>query len=179
MTRSLTSRAKPISCVTTIMVIPSLARFFGFKSSRGLAEYLREEDELSNLLRKTTVDKLTLLPAGSLTRNPYELLSSQRMFDLLDEVSKRYPDRYIILDSTPVQVAAEISVLSNFIDGILLVVRYGKSSRKVIQESVEKVGKDKLLGVVFNCFEGKFSNEYYYNYYGGTGKKIFKRFQGN
>ena len=50
---------------------------------------------------------------------------------------------------------------------------------EVIQESVEKVGKDKFLGLVFNCYEGKFSNEYYYKYYGGTEKKIFKRFRRN
>jgi exopolysaccharide/PEP-CTERM locus tyrosine autokinase len=155
---------------------PSLANCFGLQNSRGLAEYLLEEDELSNLLCKTAVDKLTLLPAGRLTRNPYELLASQRMFDLLDEVSKRYQDRYIIIDSTPMQVAAEISVLSNFIDGMLLVVRYGKPSRQVIQEAVDKIGKEKFLGVVFNCFEGKFSNEYYYKYYGDTRKRTSRIF---
>jgi exopolysaccharide/PEP-CTERM locus tyrosine autokinase len=158
---------------------PSLSGLFGFKSSRGLADYLMEEGDLSNLLRKTPVDKLTLLPAGSLTRNPYELLSSPKMFELLEEVSNRYPDRYIILDSTPVQVAAEITVLSKFVDGILMVVRYGKSSRKIIQESIQKVGKDKFLGVVFNCFEGKYSNEYYYKYYGESRKKIFRMFRKN
>jgi len=156
---------------------PSLATLFGLKNSRGLSDYLLEEDELSNLLCKTAVDKLTLLPGGRLTKNPYELLSSQRMIDLLEEVRDRYQDRYIILDSTPAQVAAETSVLSKFIDGIILVVRYGKSSRKVIRETVEKIGKEKFIGVVFNGLEGKYPNRYYYKYYGDTRRKTFRFFR--
>lgn len=156
---------------------PSLTKLFGLKNSRGLSDYLLEEDELSNLLCKTAVDKLTLLPAGRLTKNPYELLSSQRMIDLLEEVRDRYQDRYIILDCTPAQVAAETSVLSKFIDGIILVVRYGKTSRKLILETVEKIGKEKFIGVVFNGLEGKYPNRYYYKYYGDTRRKTFRFFR--
>lgn len=160
---------------------PSLARLFGLKNSRGLSDYLLEDDQLSHLLCQTRVDKLTLLPAGRLPRNPYELLSSEKMKGLLEEVRNRYDDRYIILDSTPAQVAAETRVLSKFIDGIILVVRYGKASRKVIQETVEKVGKEMVLGVVFNGLEEKhmYSYHHYYQYYGGSQKKRFKFFRRN
>ena len=158
---------------------PSLCKIFGLANCRGLSDYLMEEGELSDLLQKTAIDKLTLLPGGSLTKNPYELITSNRMMDLLEEVKTRYEDRYIILDSTPVQVTAETNVLSKFIDGVLLVVGDGKASRAVIQETVERIGKEKILGVVFNMFEGKYSDEYYYKYYGsddGVRKRIFGRF---
>ena len=156
---------------------PSLCNIFGFKNCRGLSDYLSEKAELKDLFFKTGIEKLTMLPGGALTRNPYELLSSKRMSDLLEEVKNRYEDRYIILDSTPVSVAAETSVLSKFVDGIVLVVRYGKTSRHVIQQIVEKIGKDKFLGVVFNGFEGQYTNEYYYKYYGNDRKKLFKIFR--
>jgi protein-tyrosine kinase len=155
---------------------PSLAGLFGLQNPRGLQDYLTEESELSQVLCKTAVDKLTLLPAGQAARNPYELLSSRRMMDLLEEVKNRYDDRFIILDSTPAQVAAETNVLSRFIDGVVLVIRAGKSSRKVIDETIKTIGKEKFLGVVFNGFEGQHTNRYYYKYYGGSRKKMFKLF---
>jgi exopolysaccharide/PEP-CTERM locus tyrosine autokinase len=154
---------------------PSLCNTFGLDNCRGLSDYLLEEAELSDLLCKTSVDKLTLLPGGTMTTTPYELLSSQRMIALLEEVKHRYEDRFIILDSTPAQVAAETGVLSKFVDGIVMVVRYGKTSRKVVQETMERIGQDKFLGVVFNCSEGRFLNEYYYKYYGGDRKKNSRR----
>jgi protein-tyrosine kinase len=144
---------------------PSMSGLFGFKNTKGLSDYLLEQDELSNLLCKTAVDRLTLLPAGQLAGSHYELLSSQRMIKLLEEVKNRYQDRYVIVDSTPAQVAAETSVLSRFIDGIILVVRYGKSSRKLIQSTMEKIGEEKFLGVVFNVMHAKYTDKYYYRYY--------------
>jgi exopolysaccharide/PEP-CTERM locus tyrosine autokinase len=147
---------------------PSLCKIFGIGSCRGLSDYLQGEEELGSLLQKTAIDKLTLLPGGSLTKNPYELLTSTEMRELLEEARNRYEDRYIILDSTPAQVAAETGVLSKFTDGIVFVIGYGKSSRNVIQETLENIAKEKVLGVVFNMFEGKYSDEYYYKYYGGT-----------
>lgn len=145
---------------------PSLCQIFGLDNNcTGISEYLQGEEQLSNFLRKTTIDNLTLLPAGRMTKNPYELLSSKKMRDLVEEVGKRYEDRYIILDSTPAQVAAETGVLSKFVDGVVLVIGYGKSSRELIQNSVEKIGKEKFLGVVFNYSEGNYTKDYYYKYY--------------
>ena len=145
---------------------PSLCQIFGLDNNcTGISEYLQGEEQLSNFLRKTTIDNLTLLPAGRMTKNPYELLSSKKMRDLVEEVGKRYENRYVILDSTPAQVAAETGVLSKFVDGVVLVIGYGKSSRELIQNSVEKIGKQKFLGVVFNYSEGNYTKDYYYKYY--------------
>jgi len=157
---------------------PSLCQIFGLdNNSPGISEYLQGEGQLSNFLQKTSTDNVTLLPAGQMTQNPYELLSSRKMRDLVDEVGKRYEDRYIILDSTPAQVAAETGLLSKFIDGVVLVIGCGKSSREVIQHAVKKIGKEKFLGVVFNYFEGNHTHDYYYDYYGASGKKTSRIFK--
>lgn len=149
---------------------PSLCKIFGIGSCKGLSDRLRGEAELGSLLQKTAFEKLTLLPGGSPTGNPYELITSREMREFLEEVRNRYDDRYIILDSTPAQVGAETSVLSKFVDGIIFVIGFGQSSRYVIQETLQNFPKEKLLGAVFNMFEGKYSNEYYYKYYGGNNK---------
>ena len=154
---------------------PSLCKIFGVGNCNGLSDYLSEEGELNNYLYKTAIDKLTVLPAGLSPRDPYELLTSNRMMKLLEEIRNRYEDRYVIVDTTPAQVGAETSVLTKFIDGVILVVRYGKTSRKLIQETAERIGKDKILGVVFNAFEGTYTNEYYYKYYNVVSDSIIKK----
>ena len=158
---------------------PSLCNIFGLTTCTGLSDYLQEEAELSNIFCKTAIDKLTLLPAGPSKENPHELMTSKRMMDLLTEVRNRYADRYVILDSPPVKVAAETSVLSGFVDSVVLVSAWGTAPRKLLLETVEKIGRERLLGVVFNGLDVKSLNSYYYNYYGdkskysgGTGKKI-------
>ena len=86
------------------------------------------------------------------------------MIGLLQEVEDRYQDRFIIIDSSPAQVAAETEVLGRFIDAVVLVVRYGKSARTLIRHSIDKIGKEKFAGVVFNGLDSKKSSGHYYNY---------------
>ena len=101
---------------------------------------------------KTGIKKLTLLPAGTPPANPAELLSSNQMSGLLAEVKARYPDRYVIIDSPPPHSTAEAQVIARQVDGILIVVKYRGTDRDLIADLVEKLDKEKVLGVVFNFF---------------------------
>ncbi len=132
---------------------PSLASLFGLTNDRGLANHLRSGDDLGSLIKKTALDKLTIIPAGPPPVNPAELLGSEVMQALIAEVSARYPDRFIFFDSPPLQAASETSVLAKQVDGIVLVVRWGRSGRKQVQQLVDTLGKEKILGVVFNACE--------------------------
>jgi Mrp family chromosome partitioning ATPase len=75
----------------------------------------------------------------------------------------RYRDLFIILDATPSQVTAETSVLANYVDGIIFVVMAGKSPREAIQKSIEKLGRKKILGIVFNGYHKTYKS--YHKYY--------------
>ena len=147
----------------------SVHRMLGFEPAEGLSEYLQTDEPLSKYLLRTPMMKLTVLPAGHSVRNPAELLTSAKMRHLFEEARERYPDRFIIVDSSPVNLAAETLSLSQNVDAVVFVVRYGYSSQDLIEEAIAKVGEDKILGIVFNCFEsppGKYS--YYkkkYPYY--------------
>ncbi|MCD4754202.1 MAG: polysaccharide biosynthesis tyrosine autokinase [Deltaproteobacteria bacterium] len=147
----------------------SAHRMLGFEPAEGLAEYLQTDEPLSKYLIRTPMMKLTVLPAGHSVRNPAELLTSAKMRLLFEEARERYPDRFIVVDSPPVNLAAETSSLSQNVDAVIFVVRYGYSGQDLIEEAIAKVGEDKILGIVFNCFEsppGKYS--YYkkkYPYY--------------
>jgi exopolysaccharide/PEP-CTERM locus tyrosine autokinase len=131
---------------------PALAPLFGLSKSSGLVDYLREDAELSDLIVKTSVDKLSLLPSGEPPVNPAELLSSSRMSSLVQELSARYEDRIIIFDSPPFYVASESTVLSRQVDGVLLVVRSGGAGKPQIQMMLDTVGADRVIGVVFNAY---------------------------
>jgi protein-tyrosine kinase len=149
---------------------------FGFDERvPGLSEYLSKGGQLPELLKKTVVDKLTILPGGTLPANPSELLSSQAMKDLLEETKNRYHDRYIIVDSPPPQLTAETTALAKFIDGIIVVVRSGKTPRKLVDELVAKLGREKILGVVLNGYKTPASERYGYGRYkaykNGYGKR--------
>ena len=94
--------------------------------------------DLRNVLRKTPVDKLTLLPAGETgMHSPAELLASERMRRLVEEVKTRYNDRYIIFDTPPVQATTEPSVLAGAMDCVLMVVRRNGADKAAIEESIE------------------------------------------
>ncbi len=132
---------------------PSVHQMLGIQAQEGLSDYLQGGDPLSKFLFKTPLTKLTVLPAGNPPRNPAELLTSSKMTALLKEARERYSDRFIILDSPPVNLAAETLTLTKHVDTVILVVRYGKSMEDVVEQAVEKIGREKILGVVFNGFE--------------------------
>lgn len=153
---------------------PTIASLFGLpNSNKGLVNHLRDGADLSLLIRPTNIPKLSLLPAGKPPTNPAELLGSNRMTEMIQEVVSRYPDRYVLLDSPPSMVAAETSVLANHVDGVVLIVRWGFSPREQVKQLIDTIGREKIIGVVFNAFqvnelEKKLYAKGYHGYYAGN-----------
>jgi len=145
---------------------------FGFNDEiDGLSDHLSKGRDLPSLLKKTVVDKLTILPGGPTPANPSELLSSKAMKALLKETKSRYSDRYIIVDSPPPQLTAETTALANYIDGIIIVVKFGTTPKQMVKDLVEKFGKEKLIGVVFNGYHVPVTERYGYGRYDRYGKQ--------
>jgi exopolysaccharide/PEP-CTERM locus tyrosine autokinase len=148
---------------------PSLHQMFGYSSTQGLHEYLTGKRKLPDLFIRTRIEKLSMLTAGSSSPNPSELLSSTMMQEFLEEAKGRYQDRFIIIDVPPSQVTAETNVLASYVDGIIFVVMAQKSPRETIQRSIENLGKEKILGIVFNGYSQSYKSyqKYYKKYYEG------------
>lgn len=152
---------------------PSLQTFFGLNLGNGLTNYLSFNDEVGKLIHPTGLDKLSIIASGPLPENPAELISSEKMAKMLDEITQRYDDRLILLDCPPYHAAAETLVLSQQVDKVILVVRWDKSSKEDIKRVVDSIGKEKILGVVFNAYEinfidRKLQGSGYNNYYTET-----------
>ncbi|HCY86021.1 MAG TPA: exopolysaccharide biosynthesis protein [Desulfobacteraceae bacterium] len=129
---------------------PSVHKLFGVENNKGLSDHLSSDIPLNALLKKTFIDKLTLLPGGSVPPNPSELLSSEQMRTLLSEVKSRYSDRYVIIDTPPPYITSETNAIARVVDGIIIVVRQGKTRKKEVQDIVDIYGRDKILGVIKN-----------------------------
>jgi exopolysaccharide/PEP-CTERM locus tyrosine autokinase len=143
---------------------PNLHTYFDLNLNGGLAQFLSYDEELSRLLFKTKIEKLTLLPAGEPPQNPSELLSTNKLTTLIQEVKSRYDDRFIIFDSSPMQQTVEPKLLAQEVDGIILVVASGLSNRSTVKRCVDTLGRDKILGVVFNKSK-ETDQTYNYHYY--------------
>jgi len=145
---------------------PSIHRMLNVKTSQGIQEYLKEGTSLAPFLTKTSLKKLTLLPGGKPCSNPSELLCSQKMRLLVDELKSRYDDRFIIFDSPPGQFTAETTFLARLMDAVILVARYGKTPRELILETIGNIGRERIFGIVFNAsHERDRDYRYYYRYY--------------
>jgi exopolysaccharide/PEP-CTERM locus tyrosine autokinase len=146
---------------------PTIHSNFGFGQVVGLSEHLATGVDIAKILLKSPVPKLTIFPAGQPPRNPTELLSSKKMQTLLGEVASRYDDRFILIDSPPPSMAAETTAIVNFVDGVILVVRAGKTPKKAVAETIEQIGKEKIVGIVLN-----YSDQALKRYY-GYGKSYY------
>ena len=146
---------------------PAIHKMFGYADNYGLSEYLQGKKDISELLIKTDIDNLTLLLSGELPPNPAELLSSKKMNEFVREAKERYQDRFLIIDVTPSQMISETNIMATHVDGVILVVRSGQTPRAIVKKTVESIGRERILGVVFNGFTQSFKdyNKYYRGYY--------------
>ncbi len=131
---------------------PTLAGYFGLTNDAGLVDHLKDNVDLSLLIRKTGQPKLSMVPCGKPPENPSEMLTSSKMIDLIREVSEGYDDRIVLFDSPPSIVASETTILAKQLDGVILVVRHGVSKREHVKKFVDAVGRDKIIGIIFNAY---------------------------
>ena len=147
---------------------PSVHKFLQTDGSPGLSLYLSGSHDRSGLVVPTAVPNLFILPAGPVPPNPAELLSTGRMRELLQELAREYD--HVVLDSPPVLSVTDSTILSVLVDGVILVVRSGKTTREVLRHTRQLFYNvnARLLGVVLNGVDLRSVdyNYYYYKYYG-------------
>lgn len=140
---------------------------FGAPGTPGLTEYLRGDADEYSVIQSGTDENLCLIPGGGEVANPSELLLSERMKHLLDLVTPIFD--YVILDSPPAIPVHDPSLLADFCDGTLFVVRAGVSDFEVVARAVAEFEHKNLLGVVLNGVGPEATyGQYYAGSYGGN-----------
>jgi protein-tyrosine kinase len=143
---------------------PSLESYLGLKPALGLTDCLIDNIDVSRAFIKAGTSKLSFLATGRKASNPSELLSSNKMRDLVHEIKGRYRDRYIIIDTPPVLAFAETHAISSYVDGVLFVVKEGVSSSSV-QSALDILQSGNVLGIVYNNVSAERQNGRYTHYY--------------
>jgi capsular exopolysaccharide synthesis family protein len=149
---------------------PRLHAHFELSNSAGLTNWLSGERDVDRLIQQyEKLPNLKLLTSGPVPPNPAELLGSDEMRKLLSVLSERFA--HIIIDSPPAISFTDASILSTMVDGVMLIVHGGKSSRAVVRRAKQQlldVGAH-IFGVVLNNVKLESQQDYYYAGYYGYG----------
>jgi len=129
----------------------SLHRLVGIAERPGLSDVLLGSVPLEQALVSLPDFNLTVLPAGSPARQPTELLGSAEMRRVVDALHTQF-DR-VVVDASPAAPLADVGVLTPLVDGVVLVVRAGRTRRPAIDRALDEFDPERLLGIVLNDVE--------------------------
>lgn len=181
-TSALPSEGKSLSAVNTALTLsesyqrrvllidadlrrPTIQRLFGLPANSGLIEGLRAEQEYPMTPVQMT-ERLWVLPAGRPDPDPISALTSQRMKRVLAHAAGLF--EWVIVDTPPLGLLPDASLLADFVDGVLLVVRCGKAPFNLVKRTVDGVNRERIIGVIMNAVDLAHDRNAggYYEYYG-------------
>ena len=147
---------------------PRVARQLGLDAAVGLTTVLVGQTDVQEAIQVHEPSGLHLLASGAKPPNPTEILQSKVTQDLVKRLAGEYD--MVIIDAPPLLPVADASVLATFADGVILVVKHGKTTRDQVSEAIGRLGQvgGKLSGVVVNMIPRRSTGSYYYYYYEDT-----------
>jgi protein-tyrosine kinase len=156
---------------------PSVLNRLGLPPSPGLLDLvLQDSCDLSSVLLKTNIEKLTILPSGTPHPRATELLASDAMTRLVEDIGSRYSDRIIIFDSPPLLLTTESRVLATHMGQIVVVVKAETTLRSAVQNALSTIEacpvKLMLLNQATTSFKAGYGYGYAYGY--GYGQEVNK-----
>ena len=147
---------------------PRLHEAFKQKNNAGLSNFLSGQSKFEEVIKKTEIENLSLVCGGPYPPNPSELLSCHKMKEFIQEAGKSDFD-FILFDMPPMMVVTDAVILSKSVDGTIIVLESGKTSKRVLPR-VDKILKNaqaRVVGAILNRNPITSDNYQYYNYYYG------------
>ncbi|MGN6186434.1 MAG: GumC family protein [Thermoanaerobaculia bacterium] len=165
----LAQMGKPVILADADLRRPRLQKVFRGKMNLGLVNYLAANIPLDDIIQPTDVPNLSVILSGPIPPNPSELLASDRMKHLIEELRGKYA--FVIFDSPPMLAVTDAVVLAANADGVVLTVHGGQTPRELVQRSAEKLRQANIpvLGAILNNLDlkqyGYTYRKSYYDYY--------------
>ena len=157
---------KTVLLVDADVARPSLPKVLGLPHGRGLLDVLKDKSiDLSEVLIRTNVEKLSILQTGTQQPQATELLASAEMARLLDEISMRYSDRVIIFDSPPLLVTTEARVLATQMGQILFIVNAENTLQRDVKQALATIESCPVKMMVLNQVRTTAQGAYGYGYH--------------
>lgn len=117
----------------------------------GISDYLESDNiDEADIIQQTGIKRVRYVPAGSEYGNAAEHYNSIKFQQFIDNASSRYDNRYVILDTPPILESADTSILIGLSDAVILVLPYGKVSSRQLEDALDVIGKERIMGVVLN-----------------------------
>lgn len=130
---------------------PDTSQLADRKRNPGLRGFLKDMSiNPEDIICRTGVARLRVIPAGDEGDEVREFFTSLRLRQLLIELKRRYPERYIVIDAPSIAADADARILVDACDQVALVVPFGKATMEHVIQSARQIGKDKFLGLIFN-----------------------------
>jgi capsular exopolysaccharide synthesis family protein len=157
---------------------PRLHRLFKIKNVGGLSGYLTGRVSIKDVIQETSHENIWIISSGPIPPNPAELLNSERMKELLNDMKEKFD--VVLLDTPPILAVVDALIVSSLSDSMVFIIKAGKTARLPFLRAVEelKQAKTKIIGVVFNEVKIKeresyspYYHYYRYNYYGEEEKR--------
>jgi protein-tyrosine kinase len=159
-------RDRTVLLVDADVAKPSIPRALGLHAEGGLMEVLLDRHvDFGDVLWKTDIGRLTVLPAGTAHQHATEFLASDTMRGLVRDMAELYHDRIVVFDSPPLLAASEAGALASQVGQIVVVVEAGKTSEAVLKHALGRIDTSRVTGLLLNKVEGT-PLEYSYDAYG-------------
>jgi exopolysaccharide/PEP-CTERM locus tyrosine autokinase len=130
---------------------PHISTSLGLEEREGLIDLLLDDSRsIEEMLVRTDLNDIQVLPAGRRHPQATELLASDRMVEIVDELATRYPDRIILLDSPPLLITSEANALASQVGQIALVIEAGKTDQHTLQQALELLDSNKAINAILN-----------------------------
>jgi polysaccharide biosynthesis transport protein len=144
---------------------PRIHSVFNQKRFPGFTDYFFGQASFEEIIRKTDVNNLEFITAGTIPPNPSEILSSEQMQAFLEKLKGIYD--YVLVDSPPVIAVTDSEILASIVDATLLVVSAGNTEMELMQKAVELLDHEQsnFIGVILNNFTYRSGYGSYYKYY--------------
>ncbi len=116
----------------------------------GVTDFVADKSvKVQDIIYPSGIDRLSVIPPGTLASSAVELFSAARMRDLISELKTRYPDRFLIINAPPLKVSTEAQILVRYANQVVLGVPFGEVTPEEIVSSVETLGSEKFSGLIF------------------------------
>jgi len=152
---------------TTTMLVdfdlrrPSVKKYLGLPAGPSLNDVLSGDATVAESLVNPGLDRFVVLPTAMPVSHSSEMLSSQKVTNLVQEIRDRYAERIVMFDLTPLLGSDDAMIMLSQVDCVLVVVGNGMVSNDQLSETMRYIDPDKLVGTVLNKSESKQTNEYY------------------
>jgi receptor protein-tyrosine kinase len=157
---------KTVLLVDADVLRPSVMRELGVNFDKGLMEYLLGDvTSLSEVMYSTNVEKLKVIPAGKSHHLSTELLASEKMWETVQEFSRRYADRVVIFDTPPLLGINETAILANLAGQAVVVIKENSSKISDVNEAIKQLNPEMSKGFVVNQSTQSGEGAGYYGYY--------------